>query len=40
MMREGLMREDDGNGGFGEVCVSVRRWMWVGEGGVGVRRWV
>ena len=25
--------------GLGQ-CVCVRRWMWVGEGGVGVRRWV
>ena len=31
MRLEGLMMEYDGNGGFGEVCVSVRRWMWVGE---------
>ena len=38
-MREGLVREDDGNGGFGEVGVG--RWMWgggCGEVGMGVRR--
>ena len=32
-MREGLVREDDGNGGFGKVCVC-------GEVGVGIWRWV
>ena len=47
VMGEGLMREDDGNGGFGEVGVGVARWMWVGGGscgceevGVGLGRWV
>ena len=35
------MREDDGNGGCGEVDVGGGwRSMWVGEGGVGVMRWV
>ena len=33
-MREGLVREDDGNGGCGEVGVGV--WRWVGEVGVDV----
>ena len=28
-MRESLVREDDGNGGFGEVSVVVGKWVWV-----------
>ena len=47
-MREGLVRQDDGNGGFGEVVVVVGKWLWMWgggcgggcrwEGGVGVKR--
>ena len=28
VMREGLVRDDDGNGGFGEVGVAVGKWVW------------
>ena len=28
VLGEGLVREDEGNGGCGEVDVGVRRWVW------------
>ena len=39
-MRKGLVREKDGNGGFGEVGVVSLCGCGCGEVGLGVRRWV
>ena len=33
------MRQDDGNGGFGEVVVVVGKWLWMWGGGCGGGCW-